>query len=759
MNDEEICKIGFICSYVPRKCGIATYSHDVARSLAEHVHHEPLNGNSGIIVAALNDREGTYSYGPEVVAEIDHHRREQYRSAADLLNLSKVDVVSLQHEYGLFGGDYGVYLFELLERLNKPLVSTLHTILSKPSEGQLNVLRRVCEHSTRVVVMADQAVKLLEEVYGVAPERICKIHHGVPDVPFGDTEPFKQRFGLAGRPTILTFGLLGPGKGIEVMLEAVAKAVPRHPDLAYVVLGVTHPGIRRESGETYRMSLESRAVELGIQKNVLFHNRYVSTADLCEYLQAADLYATPYPAKEQMTSGTLAYALAAGSSIVSTPYWHAEELLADGRGTLVDFGDSAGFAQAISDLLTNRDRRETIRRSAYEYGRQMIWAESAKRYSTTFGEAAREFAEEARRRASQRRVLLRMSLPEVRPQHMYAMTDSTGLLQHAVYSLPDRNHGYSTDDNARSLIVTAMLWSLFQDESAFPYMNTYLSFLHYARPAGGGRFRNFMSYDRRWCDQDGSDDCQGRVLWALGHLAAHSPSDSTKRLATELFGTGMPAIHTLSHPRSWALAVLGLHYFLRALPERDDARDHLTTLSERLSQRSAEHECEEWPWFDDLVTYDNGRIPQAMIIAGYMLGDQSLIRRGLRSLEWLLKIQTSDSGNLSLIGNSGWLRRGSNKPNFDQQPLEPAALIGACKAAFRASGDSRWLVEMRRCFEWYLGRNDLGISLIDFKSRGCYDGLHTDSVNLNQGAESVVSWLLSLLTMHEMQTGDAPDIG
>ncbi len=759
MTEVEQCNVGLVCSYVPRKCGIATFSHDVARSLAEHIFQKPLGSNGHISITALNDREGSYSYGPEVIAEIGQHRRDHYRNAAELLNDSKIDVVSIQHEYGLFGGEDGDYLLEFLDRVNKPVVSTLHTILSQPSEGQRNVLRRVCEHSSRVVVMADRAVKILEEVYNVPPERIVKIHHGVPDVPFGDREPFKKRFGLAGRPMILTFGLLGPGKGIELMLEAIAKVVPHHPDIAYVILGVTHPGVRRESGESYRLSLESRAVELGIQKNVLFHNRYVSNSDLCEYLQAADLYATPYPAKEQITSGTLAYALASGTAIISTPYWHAQELLADGRGILVDFGDVDGFADAIRSLLAEPEKREQIQKAAYEYGRQMIWAESARKYNTTFREVVGEFSVKAKRLASQRRVLLRMSLPEVRADHMYTMTDSTGFLQHATYSLPDRNHGYSIDDNARSLIVTAMMWSLFQDEAALPYLKTYLSFIHYAKPAGGGRFRNFMSYDRRWYDQDGSDDCQGRVLWALGHLTSHSPTISIKYLATELFQVGFSQVHTLLSPRSWALSLLGLHYFLREYPTDSKAHKHLVELSQKLNNAFAKNETDDWPWIEDAVTYDNGRIPQALIIAGYVLQDQKMVQRGLRALEWLLEIQTGEGGNLSIIGNHGWYRKGNERAEFDQQPLEAAALIGACKAAYRASGDSRWLVEMRRCFEWYLGRNDCGTSLVDFKSRGCFDGLTKDGPNQNQGAESVVSWLISLLTMYEMQTGDAPEIG
>ena len=750
--------LAFVASYPPRRCGIATFTHDLATAITQTVNHEPLSQSGHVRIVAMNDRTDGYPYAPEVMFEVGQHQRADYRNAADVLNTGKIDAVLLQHEYGLYGGEGGEYLFDLLDRLQVPLVSTLHTILSQPTDKQREVLSRICQHSSHVVVMANRARDLLTERYDVPGDGIRLIHHGVPDVPFGDTEPFKKRFGLAGRPTILTFGLLSPGKGIELMVEALAKVVPDCPEVAYIVLGVTHPGVRRQSGESYRLSLESRAVQLGIQKNVIFHNRYVSHTDLCEYLQAADLYVTPYRNKEQITSGTLAYALAAGTAIISTPYWHAEELLANGRGRLIDFDDVDALAHGLRELLTDRDARETIRRSAYKYGRSMIWPEVGRQYADTIAEAHRMLADEKAKRP-ERKVLLRMSLPEVRPDHLLAMTDGVGLLQHARYSIPDRSHGYSTDDNARAVIVTAMLWCLFQDESLLPEMKKYLSFLHYAQPAGGGRFRNFMSYDRRWFDQDGSDDCQGRALWGVGHLVDHAPDDSTRMLAEQLFRQGIACAHTLISPRSWALSILGAHYYLRQVPDDAEVHAQMATLADRLNNALAEQESDDWLWLEDTVTYDNGRIPQALIIAGYVLEKPRMVERGLRCLEWLLGVQTGQRGVLSIIGNDGWLRRSGERAQFDQQPLEPAALIGACKAAYRASDDSRWLVEMRRCFEWYLGRNDLGVSLIDFKTRGCCDGLCSTGANANQGAESVVSWLISLLIMHEMETGDAPDIG
>ena len=761
MNLQESSNpnVTFVSSYVPRQCGIATFTHNLAGALAGEVFGKPLGETGDVRVVAMSDLPEGYAYGPEVVAQVRQHRREDYRNAAELINTTRVDVVCLQHEYGLFGGDCGSYLFDLIDRIDVPLVATLHTILAEPQTRQRDILRRICDRCSTVVVMAERARELLKSVYDVDPERIRLIHHGVPDMPRLDPERCKLRFGLSGRPMILTFGLLGPGKSIEVALDALARVVDDCPDVAYVVLGVTHPGERREHGESYRMSLESRAVKLGIQKNVIFHNRYVTDTDLAEYLQAADIYVTPYRGKEQITSGTLAYAVAAGTAVVSTPYWYARELLADGRGMLFDFGDAQQLAGCLRTLLTDREKRQRIRDRAHAFGREMLWSRAARHYADTFARARQTFADQAPALVRKPTTRMRMSLPDVHPDHMYAMTDSTGLLQHAVYSLPDRTHGYSIDDNARALIVTVMIWAQHQDESVLGYLSTYLNYIHYAKPAGGGRFRNFMSYDRRWHDQDGSDDCQGRVMWALGHLLAHAPSESTALIARELFCVATESLHTLNHPRAWALSILGLHYYLRVALDDQQAREHLAVLSRKLNTVFEDHESDDWPWFEDVVTYDNGRIPQALIMAGFMLENHNMVERGLRALRWLLDVQTGAGGVLSLIGNDGWYRKGAEKPMFDQQPLEPAALIGACKAAYRASTDDRWLVQMRRCFEWYIGRNDLGISLIDYKTRGCYDGLIEGGVNKNQGAESVVSWLMSLLIMHEMQTGDAPDLG
>jgi hypothetical protein len=451
--------------------------------------------------------------------------------------------------------------------------------------------------------------------------------------------------------------------------------------------------------------------------------------------------------------------LAAGKAIVSTPYWHAQELLAGGRGRLVEFSDGDGFADSLRELLGDGEARNRVRKAAYDFGREMIWSRVGEHYREVFTHAKRVFAETGRDLVAERKILMRMSVPALRLNHLFTMTDDTGMLQHALYATPDRRHGYCTDDNARAMIVSAMAWTLFKDEAVLPKLHIFLSFLHFAYDTETGRFRNFMSYERQWLEKDGSDDCQGRALWALGYLVSHAPNDSTRQLAADLFRDALPAIETLCWPRSWALSILGLYYYLRQFDGDVEVRAPLTKLADQLNTAFVNKETDDWPWFEEVATYDNGRLPQALIIAGHQLERPDMVERGLRVLRWLLRAQTTAQGHLSSIGQDGWMPRGGERAQFDQQPLEPAALIGACKAAFRASGDAKWLVEIRRCFEWYLGRNDLGLSMIDFKSRGCYDGLTESGVNPNQGAESLLAWLLSLLIMHEMQTGDAPEVG
>ena len=742
-------RIAFVGSYIPRRCGIATFTHDLATAVADRV-GRPLGDGSHVSIVAMNDGDASYDYGPEVALCIRQDRIEDYHRAADFLNRGDTDVVSLQHEFGIFGGPDGIDILELVDRLRKPLVTTLHTVLARPTPAQREVTERLARSSHALVVMSRRAREMLIDHYDALPGKVRVIPHGAPDVPFVDTAPYKAQFGLEGRPVVLTFGLLGPDKGIEMMIDAVRDVVPSFPDLAYVVLGITHPSVRRDSGEAYRSSLESRVREYGIQANVEFRNLYPTLPELCEYLLATDIYVTPYSKREQVVSGTLAYAAATGRAVISTPYWYAEEVLADGRGRLVDFGDVEGTASHLHELLGQPDRRNDIRRATWDHGGSMIWSTVAQRCVDLFGEACRAKAVETSATPSG-------VLPGIRLRHLSMMTDDTGLMQHSAFSTPDRNHGYATDDNVRALIAMAMMWSGFENEEVLPYLQKYLSFLHHARSEETGRFHNFLSYDRRWLDDDGSDDCQGRCVWALGELIARSPTESTLRLGERLFRSSLGMLPTIRSIRGRAFAVLGLDGTLSRNPRDEDARSTLESLASSIAAEFPPESADGWPWYEDVVTYDNARLPEALLVAGTRLDREDLVDQGIRLLRWLLEVQTAPQGWLSIVGNDGWLRRGGEKPRFDQQPLEVPALMSACRAAHRATEDPFWLSEMRRCFDWFLGRNDQGCPLVDTQTHACCDGLTPSGVNANQGAESTLSWLLSLLIMHEVHGGELPE--
>lgn len=745
--------VALISSYVPRQCGIATYSNDLAIHLAQHVHRRQLAEDDHLSVVAMNDRDGEYKYGPQVHFEIRQHQRGDYRNVADSLNAGDAEVVNLQHEYGLYGGPDGRYIIELLDRLKKPAVTTLHTVLSRPLPGQRETLTQIAEHSSAVIVLADRAKMLCNEIYGIPSEKLHLIHHGTPDIAFHDPNDHKKRFQLEGRPVILTFGLLGPSKGIENMLDALATVAEKHPEVAYMIVGATHPVIRRESGESYRLGLERRIEDLGIADNVIFHNNYVSLPVLIEFMKAADLYVTPYQSKEQIVSGTLAFAVACGKAIVSTPYYYAQEMLADGRGLLAEFGDSKSLAGHIMQLLDDPKQRSSMQKRAYDFGRQMVWSAVAKQYDKVYRGAIKEFRRKAATEVVAKRPGLPLSLPEVRLDHLYRLTDDTGILQHATYSTPNRDHGYCTDDNARALLVAAMSFRLLNDGKVVPYMERYLSFLHHAWNNDAKRFRNFMSYDRRWLDDDGTEDVIARCIWALGYLVTHPPAEQDLSMALNLFHQAADSTRRVKHPRSQALCIVGFHYYLRRFGEATHIRELMESMAGELHAKYKESQGPDWRWLDNRLTYNNARIPQSLILAGGMLDNDEMLNCGLESLLWLLKSQTSPEGNLSVVGNDGWWVRGRKKAQFDQQPIEAVALVEACKAAYKANGDHEWLSHMRRCFEWYLGRNDLEASMVDFKTRGCADGLNSEGINLNQGAESTLCWLLALLTMYEMHPG------
>ncbi len=743
-SPDDKHNISFVGNYLPRRCGIATFTTDLCEAVAQEVGEK-----YRIFAVCMNDIPEGYDYPERVRFEVRQNTQSDYLMAADYLNIHRIEVVCVQHEFGIFGGPMGAHILSLLRELRMPSVATLHTVLREPSEEMRRIVEEMSRFCDRLVVLSRRCVDMLEEIYGVPREKVTFIPHGIPDLPFVDPSDYKARFHMEGRKVILSFGLLGPGKGLEQMIDALPAVAEVHPEVLYVVLGATHPAIKRTHGEEYRNSLRTRARELGLDNHIKFLNRFVELEELCEYLNAADIYVTPYPHKEQIVSGTLAYAMGAGKAIVSTPFWYAEEMLDEGRGRLVPFGDVSALSEELCDLLENDEERHAMSERAYQWSRHMVWKKVASQYFEVFKAVCAEREALPRPAIAPRKAFQPTEgLVEIDLRHMHTLTDDTGIVQHAIYATPDRRHGYCTDDNARALIVAAMHWDLRQDASILPLLQTYLSFLSHALDEKTGRYRNFMSYDRRWLEDMGSEDSQGRALWGLGMTVAFAPNDSILGLATNLFQHSAYPVRDFVHPRSISYALVGIHAYLRRFGGDAEIRRLREHLAERLLEFYKTCSAEDWPWCDDKVSSANAKVPHALILSGQWMRRGDMLDIGLHSLEWLLQVQKGPEGQLSVVGNKGWMTCEGERANFDQQPIEASELVDACIEAYHATQDKRWAAEARRCYEWYVGRNDLRIPLYDFKTGGCHDALEATGMNENEGAESTICWLIALCGMH-----------
>lgn len=754
-NHTEIRRVAFVGDYPPRQCGIATYTSDLRGALAAQYPH-----CEGIVVS-VDDIPGGYDYSPAVRFQIPEQELEGYRRAADYLNFNDVDVVCLQHEFGIYGGPAGSHILALLRDLRMPVVTTLHTVLQEPNADQRRVLERLAMRSARLIVMAERGRALLRDVYRIPDEKIDVIPHGIPDMPFVDPNFYKDQFAVEGKHVLLTFGLLSPNKGIEYALQALPGIVAEFPSTVYIVLGATHPNLLREQGESYRMSLERLTQDLGIRKHVAFYNRFVELNELTEFIGAADIYLTPYLNPAQITSGTLAYAFGCGKAVVSTPYWHAEELLADGRGVLVPFRDSPAICREVVDLLRDEPRRHAMRKRAYLLGRDMIWSNVAHLFMESFRRARRSALAVAPRKAAVRTLEEQpLELPRLRLDHLFRMTDSTGILQHATHAVPNFREGYCADDNARALVLTVLLEELGEDTPEVERAaRTYAAFLDYAFDARTRTWRNFLGFDRRWREADGSEDALGRKVWALGTCVGRSQRRELQMWAAHLFEPALRAILETTSPRAWAYALLGIHDYLRRLGGdrlADQVRDDLTARLIGLYGRTA---SDQWPWFEEMATYSNARLPHALILSGTAGRNEEALHIGLRSLRWLAQVQHSPRRCFRPIGSNGFYPRGGQPAEFDQQPIESGAMVSACIEAYRATSESFWLDQTRLAFEWFLGRNDLGLPLYDSRTGGCCDGLHADRVNQNEGAESTLAWLTALAEMKLLQGSLAAEDG
>jgi glycosyltransferase involved in cell wall biosynthesis len=751
-------RIAVIGNYLPRQCGIATFTTDLCAAIS------PEYGTARLLALPVNDTEQGYDYPARVRWSLAQDEVKSYRDAAEFLNFNNIDMVCLQHEYGIFGGPAGSHILDLLRGLKMPVVTTLHTVLREPDPNQLMVMEEIAELSDRLIVMSQLSSQFLQEIFKVPGSKIDMVPHGVPDLPFLDPNFYKDRFGVEGKAVLLTFGLLSPNKGIENVIQALPQILSKHSNVAYIVAGATHPHVLRREGDKYRASLQALAKEMGVESRVIFYDRFVSPEEMAAFIGAADIYITPYRYEAQVVSGTLAYALGAGKAIISTPYWHAIELLDDRRGALVPFQNPSAIALKTIELLDTPAIRHAMRKRAYLFARDMVWKKVAQGYMDSFARVRSDRMENPRVQFSARAAPKALDqLPELKLDHVNRLTDETGMLQHAIFTIPNRAEGYTTDDNARALIFTVLLAQLCKDQpgqadSVTPdFSSRYLSFLEHAFNPKNGRFRNFLAYDRRWNEIEGSEDCHGRALWGLGTVLGRSEDQGLRCAAGRLFEFSLPAVLEFNSPRAWAYTLLGIQEYLNSYPGDRDAQKVRSVVSQRLLEMYESVRRPDWKWFENVLAYANARLPQAMLLVGSACSDDRMVSAGLEALDWLSTTQRCETNQHFVpIGSQGFYHQDGEKARFDQQPIEAAGGVSACLEAYRVTGDSRWRSEAWSAFNWFLGDNDLQASLYDSVTGGCRDGLHPERANQNQGAESTLSFLMALLEMQSLQKSERP---
>ena len=744
--DRELA-VAFLGTYAPRRCGVATFTSDLAGAITGPK-SEPQRITP--MVVAVTEPLGQYQYPAEVEFELRQHIKADYPRAAEFVNYSRARLVSIQHEYGIFGGDDGGYVLDFVQALRVPAIVTLHTVLKYPSANQQRIVQKLAAHCAQLIVMSQVAKDLLASSYDVASAKLRIIPHGIPVMARpAETDVMKSKFGVAGRRLLLTFGLLSPNKGIETVIRALPAVVKVYPDLIYFVVGATHPMVARHEGEAYRTMLEREAEKLGVRGHVVFRGQFVTSDELRQYLLAADIFISPYLNEAQVTSGALSYAMGAGAAVVSTPYWHAQELLADGRGRLFSFQDHVELSRTLLELMDSPDEQARIRDAAAVFAQKMAWPRIGDEYRTLIERIMRS-APPLRRPPASRRYdepALASTLPEFCLTHLLRLTDDTGIIQHATYSVPARRSGYCVDDNARALIVAIHADRLLRSAETRKLVTTYLSYLCSSQNPDGS-FRNFMTYARVLESGPPSDDCVGRAIWALGVTSVLAQDEGCRLLAREMLQRAVPHAHALG-PRGSAQVILGLVSILAATPDATDMRVMLDELVDKLASCYRVNAKSDWRWFESALTYDNAMLPLAMFAAYGVTGERASLRDARESLEFLEEICFKGE-HLQLVGNTGWHNRGGQRAIADEQAIDAAAFVLAFNQAYNVTKDRHYLRRMRESFAWFLGANRLGLPLYDFATGGCRDGMGLDQVNQNQGAESTICFLLSLLKTLEL---------
>lgn len=733
-------KIAFIGTYPPRKCGIGTFTNNLLNAIASNLPKKRISENA--MVFAITDGNNEYKYPEEVKYSIRQDHQRDYINAARLINFSDAEACILEHEFGIFGGDDGAYILPFIHRLEKPLIVTFHTVLKEPSFTQKSIVEEIGKKASKIIVMSNKAINFLTEIYHIPKEQICLIEHGVPEFDHISQEDAKTRLGLSNKKLLFTFGLLSRNKGIETVLHALPAVVEKHPDIIFIVLGATHPNVLKHSGDEYRNFLIRLVNNYKLQKHVFFHNEFASEERLFEYLYASDIYITPYLNEAQITSGTLSYAVGAGSAVVSTPYWHAQELLDENRGILFEFKNNAQLSEVLLDLLDHPKKLAEIRSNAFNYGKKIRWPKIGKAYLNCVKEVVSAF--EFQPKVSKHYIDLPL-LPKYSMEHIKRLTDDTGIVQHAKYGIPNLKEGYCLDDNSRALLMSVMAYKQNKDQEALKLMPVYLSYIHYMQRSSGN-FRNFLSFNRSFLDEHGSEDSFGRTIWALGYLLRYPPNNAFRELGKEIFFRSAPFIDQISSIRGAANTIIGISFYLKYIKEDEEMRNKMNRLVDILVQAYNSSSKPNWQWFENIMTYDNAILPLALLSAYEIDNNKDILNIALKTSEFLESKVWID-GHLCPVGNKGWLPEDGKKAEYDQQSIDVMAMILLYYRLFKVQKSSKYIERMFSSYLWFLGENTLRLPLFDHETKGSCDGLEEHGLNRNQGAESTLAYWISHLTV------------
>ena len=736
-------KIAYVGTYPPRQCGIGTFTNNLIKAIVSNTKDKEVIKHTNVVALNSPGQEHELEYPEEVKFTIRQEHQRDYINAAKYINFSDSQACILNHEFGIFGGEDGLYILPMLHRLKVPLIVTFHTVLRDPSFVQKNIVQEIGRIAKKIIVMSHKAVDFLINIYDIPQERIALIEHGVPDYPGLTHEKVKKKYNFEDRKVILTFGLLSRNKGIETVINALTKVVDKHPEVLYIVLGKTHPAVMKHAGEEYRDYLNLLVKRSDLQNNVYFLKNFVSEDVLFEYLTACDIYVTPYLNEAQITSGTLSYAIGAGAAVLSTPYWHAEELLDGGRGRLFDFKNSDQLAEILNEILDNPKKLNELRGKAFEYGKKIRWPIIGKQYLDLISSLVKE--SQVLVEPGKKLIIDTSVIPKFRLDHVKRLTDVVGIVQHAKYGIPNLKEGYCLDDNARALLMALMSYRQNKDPLALEFIPIYLSYIHYMQIPSGS-FRNFMSFDRRFLDDEGSEDSFGRTVWALGYLMHRAPNNSYREFALELFGKSYGYFDKLSSIRGIANTIIGISYYLKSIPSDEGMLHKMRELTNKLVAVYKENGTDDWPWFENILAYDNAILPLSLFHSAEITGDES-VKDVAKATTRFLEDVTLDKGYLSIVGSNGWYPKGGEHAVFDQQAIDTMASVRLFFQAYKVTRDPDYVEKMFLSYLWFLGENELRMQLYDHETFGCCDGLQDSGVNRNQGAESTLAYLISHLTV------------